>query len=131
MTDKRLWDAFSRFIRIRDAAPFTGLAECFTCGRTKIWKEMDCGHGIPRQHLATKFNETNNHIQCKPCNGFEEGMKDIYSKKVDKLYGAGTWDKLLIASRQTVHRGKFDIEVMTKYYKEEAKKIAKEKNLTI
>lgn len=84
---------------------------------------MDCGHGIGRQHKATKYNETNNHAQCKKCNGFEGGKREVYKENVDKKYGAGTWDKLEIASRQTCKRTKFEIELMTTYYKQKLKDI--------
>ena len=126
MSDKNLWTWFSRYIRLRDSDD-RGYCECFTCGRFGHWKTMDCGHGIGRQHKATKFNELNNHAQCKRCNGFEEGRKDVYSVRVDELYGEGTWNKLLTASRVSTKRGKVDIELMTEYYKKLAKGLAEQK----
>jgi hypothetical protein len=130
MTDAKLWKWFSIYIRVRDSDD-NGNATCFTCGRVKKWKEGDCGHGIGRQHKSTKYNEMNNHFQCKKCNGFEEGRKDEYARKVDEIYGPGTWDKLLLASKQACKRGKVEIETMTEYYKKEAMRIAKLKNITL
>ena len=115
--DKKLWKAFSEFIRLRDA-DVNGIVNCFTCGTPRHWKKVDCGHGVGRQHKATKFNEFNNHGQCKRCNGFEEGRKDVYSKEVHRPYGKGTWDKLLLQSKQVCKRGQFEIDTMEKYYKE-------------
>lgn len=126
-----LWRWFSRFIRLRDAEPFTGMAACFTCGRLRHWKEMDCGHGIPRQHKATKYSEVNNHAQCKRCNAFEGGRMDEYSRQVDKRYGNGTWDKLLLAARQPCKRSRVDIEMMAAHYKREAVKLAEMKKISI
>jgi hypothetical protein len=130
MSDVKLWKWFSIYIRLRDADE-NGYCTCFTCGRIKKWREGDCGHGIGRQHKATKYNEINNHFQCKKCNGFEEGRKDVYAQKVDEKYGAGSWDKLIFASKQVCKRGKSDIEIMTEFYKKEAIKLSKLKNLPL
>lgn len=128
MNDAKLWKIFSEFIRLRDADK-NGLCQCITCGLIRPWKQMDCGHGIGRQHKATKYSEINNHAQCKRCNGFEGGKREIYKLEVDKRYGFGTWDKIELASRQICKRGKIEIEVMTEYYKKEVKKLKLEKNL--
>lgn len=121
-TDARLWKVFSEFIRQRDADE-NGNCKCFTCGLIRHWKQMDCGHGIGRQHKATKFNEKNNHAQCKRCNGFEGGMRERYKEEMDKRYGEGTWDKMEVIARTTCKRGAFEIEQLTKYYKAEVKKL--------
>jgi hypothetical protein len=128
VNDAKLWKVFSEFIRLRDADE-NGLCKCFTCGLVRPWRNMDCGHGIGRQHKSTKFNELNNHAQCKRCNGFEGGKREVYKQRVDELYGEGTWDKLEIASRQTVKRGKVEIEIMTAYYKEKVLELKREKGL--
>jgi len=114
--DDKLWKVFSEFIRRRDADS-NGICKCITCGLVRHWKEMDCGHGIPRQHKATKYNEMNNHAQCKRCNGFEGGKREVYKVEVDKRYGAGTWDKLEVASRGLAKWSKFEIDTMTTFYK--------------
>jgi len=114
--DDKLWKVFSEFIRRRDADS-NGICKCITCGLVRHWKEMDCGHGIPRQHKATKYNEMNNHAQCKRCNGFEGGKREVYKVEVDKRYGAGTWDKLEVASRGLAKWSKFEIDTMTEFYK--------------
>lgn len=120
---------FSKYIRVRDAQPFTGLVKCFTCGGRHNWKEMDCGHGVGRQHMGTKYHEQNNHSQCTSCNVYNEGRKDVYMVEVDKRYGTGTWNKLLILSRGICKRAKFEFDVMAKYYREEFERIKKEKNI--
>lgn len=127
--EKVLWPWFSKYIRVRDAKPFTGLCTCITCGRIKRWDEGDCGHGIPRQHKATKYHEQNNHFQCKKCNGFEGGVREEYERYVDKRYGAGTWNKLLVLSRGLCKRAKFEYDVMAIHYKSEFERIKKEKNI--
>lgn len=84
--EKRLWPIFSQFIRQRDSDE-GGTAKCISCGVLKYWKEGDCGHYISRSYLPVKYDEMNNHFQCKPCNGFREGNKDEYRKSLVKLYG--------------------------------------------
>ncbi len=128
MSDAKLWKIFSEFIRLRDTDQ-EGFGKCFTCNRIIHWKKGDCGHGLGRQHKATKFNECNNHLQCKTCNGFEGGKREVYKEEMDKRYGSDTWNKLEIASRQICKRGKFEIEMMTEYYKKEVQKLKLEKNL--
>lgn len=127
-TDGKLWKAFSEFIRLRDVDQ-TGYGKCITCGRIIHYKKGDCGHGIPRQHKATKYNETNNALQCKPCNGFEGGKREVFKQRVDERYGAGTWDKLELASRTTCKRGQYEIDVMTKFYQQQVKLLKAEKSI--
>lgn len=128
MSDAKLWKAFSEYIRQRDADE-NGYCRCFTCGLIRPWKQMDCGHGIPRQHKATKYHEHNNHAQCKKCNGFEGGKRERYKEEVDRRYGAGTWDRLEVLSRGTCKRGQFEIDVMTSYYRNLTKKLYVDRNI--
>lgn len=129
--DKKAWDAFSLYIRLRDANK-DGICACFTCGLLRHFRQMDCGHGIPRQHNATKFDEQNNHAQCKGCNKFGQGEREKYGVAVDKKYGIGTWEKLQIKSKQSSKAlNAFGIEHFAKYYTELALMIAQEKGITI
>lgn len=121
-SDAKLWKVFSLYIRLRDSDS-NGIAKCFTCPYMAPYSQMDCGHGIGRQHKATKFDERNNHAQCKRCNGFEGGEQAIYKEEVEKRYGKGTWDALVLKSRQVCKRGKVEIDVMTEYYKKRVKEL--------
>lgn len=122
MTDVKLWKAFSEYIRRRDADD-NGIAKCFTCSLQRHWKQMDCGHGIGRQHWATRYNEKNNHAQCKRCNGFEGGKREVYKVEMDKRYGVGTWDKMELMSRVVTKKpSQFEIDTLTKFYTEKIKK---------
>lgn len=124
----KLWPVFSQYIRLRDADN-QGVVKCFTCGKVKHWTQVDAGHGIPRQHKATKYNETNNHAQCKTCNGFQGGVREIYKQRVDEKYGPGTWDKLQLASRSVCKHGKFEYDIMINHYKKEVSRLKLEKGL--
>lgn len=127
--EAKLWKQFSIYIRERDADRF-GMCRCITSGKMIHWVNTDCGHGIGRQHRATKYHEQNNHAQGRKHNRFEEGRKDLYSKEVDRRYGAGTWEKLEILSRTTYKKLSSDeINVLTEHYRSEANRIKKEKGL--
>lgn len=126
--DKKLWKVFSEFIRLRDSDK-DGNGKCFTCSFRGDYKMFDCGHGVGRQHKATKYDERNNHSQCKRCNGFEGGQQAIYKEEVEKRYGKGTWDTLVLKSRQVCKRGQVEIDTMTEYYKNEVKKLKHLKGL--
>lgn len=128
--EEKLWKWFSLFIRLRDSDK-NGNVKCFTCGVIKYFREVDCGHGIPRQHKGTKYDERNNQCQCKKCNAFEQGQQDIYAHNVDVKYGKGTWDKLLVQSRKACHRGLVDYVWMAEHYEQEAQKLAQQKGITI
>lgn len=123
-----LWPIFSKYIRLRDTDK-KGVGRCFTCGRVLDWKSGDSGHGVPRQHKGTKYNEKNNHLQCKPCNGFQGGARELYKAEMDKRYGPGTWDTMIVASRQTSKAGKFEYDTMAAYYGKEVERLLKEKNI--
>lgn len=125
-----LWPIFSLYIRFRDADK-DGIGRCFTCGTPKHYKDLDCGHGIGRQHKNTKYNEKNNHSQCGACNRFNEGKKDVYSKEVDKRYGEGTWDKLLTFSRTPIKRSHYEYDLMTDHYCSKVVELAKQKGIDI
>lgn len=113
--EKKCWDAFSKFIRLRDADE-NGICKCFTCNYRAHWTKMDCGHGIPRQFKSTWLDERNNHAQDKRCNGFLGGMREVYKVEMDKKYGTGTWDKMEIKSKLPSRKTDFDYKVLTMYY---------------
>jgi hypothetical protein len=116
--ETKLWKVFSEFIRRRDAKKFSGgdIGKCITCSHTGHWKTMDCGHGISRKHQATKYDEKNNHLQCKGCNGFKSGKQFEYMLEVDKKYGKGTAELLLIRSKIAVKRGAFEFGILLNEY---------------
>lgn len=126
--DEKLWPVFSLFIRLRDSNE-NGYVKCITCGAWRYFRDGDCGHGVGRQHMGTKYDETNNHFQCKPCNGPGEGRKDVYKEEVNKRYGASHWDMLHIKAKSPCKWGRFEFEMMTLHYMEEIKKLLKGKTL--
>ena len=70
----KLDTVFSEYIRLRDSNK-EGICKCITCGEYKHWREMDAGHFISREHMATRWEEENAHAQCPSCNRFKSGSK--------------------------------------------------------
>jgi hypothetical protein len=117
MKDDKLWKVFSEFIRKREADQ-NGLNKCFTCGTVKHWKEMQAGHGIPRQHWGTRYDERNVQCQCRKCNCFEQGEQAEFAKQVDLKYGDGTWANLVVKKHFVKKRpSQKEIDELTKHYK--------------
>jgi len=123
-----LWPIFSLFIRLRDSNK-QGIGNCFTCGKPKHYTKADCGHGAGRQHKATKYNEQNNHLQCKTCNGFEGGRREAYKIAMDRKYGFGTWDKMEVASRGISKLGKTEVDYLVAHYTKEVERLKFEKGI--
>ncbi len=116
----KLDKAFSEFIRRRDADE-NGYIRCISCGKIVHWKDADCGHFVNRKHLSVRWNEQNCNAQCRSCNRFNEGSLYMYSKGLDKKYGPGTADKLISLQNQSVKLTQFEIDTLTKFYRDENK----------
>lgn len=127
-TDDKLWKVFSVYIRLRDANE-QGYCVCCTSGQLIHWKDCDAGHFISRRHLATKYHEQNVHAQRRFDNRFSSGNQFQYALFIDKKYGKGTAEKLLALSRQRKSLSKFEIDELTKYYKEKIEELKTIKGL--
>ena len=103
---------FSIFIRKRD----NGI--CITCGKQQDWKLCDAGHYIRRGIFQFRWHEKNVHCQCKRCNGYNEGEKDIYRKKMIELYGVDFVELIEAERHKTYKISTGEIKVLINYYKE-------------
>jgi hypothetical protein len=121
MKDDKLWRVFSEYVRRSHA--IDGVCKCVTCGTVGHWKDMDAGHFISRNHKATKFDIQNVAPQCKKCNRFLGGRQYEFGIWIDQKYGEGTAEKILQRSRMVCKRSQVEIDVLTKHYKEELKKL--------
>lgn len=121
---KELDEVFATFIKLRDTDSF-GYGKCITCGGRLHYREGDCGHGIVRQFIATRFDERNCYLQCRECNRFGYGESAIFAKAVDQKHGQGTWEYLQNLSKTTVKLTRPEVEEMVIYYKDKVKSMKK------
>jgi len=105
---------FSLFIRNRDSE--NGYAKCFTCSKIMTIKESQCGHFISRRHYATRWDEINCAAQCVGCNVYNQGNAPQFAANLEKKYGAGTIEKLLMKKKNKANLNRFILETLIKQY---------------
>jgi 5-methylcytosine-specific restriction endonuclease McrA len=106
---RKLDKVFSLYIRTRDQGK-----PCITCGKRH---ELEAGHFIPRQHLATRWDEKNVNGQCSYCNRWLHGNQAEYYLSLVRLYGKPTVDSLMRLKKTTVKLTRADYEKMIERYK--------------
>ena len=121
---------FSLFIRLRDADE-NGCARCITCGTYRDVRNMDCGHFIKRQHMATRFSEINCAAQCKKCNAFEQGRDADFERALIEKYGHEKIDLLKASKNKTFKRSQINLNYLADYYKQKATELSREKEIQI
>ena len=117
---KDLDTIFSIFIRTRDSDE-NGIGKCITCGAFRHWKKADCGHYVKRQFLATRCEEKNCALQCKPCNKWLQGADEKFAIALDLKYGKGTVKMLKIKKFNKVKMGRFEYEILIDIYTNKVK----------
>lgn len=63
-----------------------GANKCYTCD--KVSPTLQCGHFVPRQYLATRWDESNARPQCVGCNIWGKGMILEFEERLTKEIGA-------------------------------------------
>ena len=90
---KKVWNATSRYVRLRGALETTGgrtHARCCTCERILPIEGPGCiqaGHFIPGRTGAVLFDLRGIHPQCPNCNGLLHGNWVEYERFMLKKYG--------------------------------------------
>lgn len=112
--------AFSKYIRLKHSDE-NGNTTCFTCGKVEILSEQDCGHYVSRIHYALRWDERNAHPQCKACNRFNEGRKDVYALKLIELYGPKILEDLQAEKHRVTHLSQDELLEIARVYKAKAK----------
>ena len=117
---------FSRYIRYSHADG-RGNCSCFTCDKVAPVAEMDCGHFVGRQHRATRWEEKNCHPQCRFCNRYCEGRKDVYAVRLVEKYGPHILFELQELKNSVVKLTPADLEEKIALYKAKLKEFEPEK----
>ena len=123
---RRAWDAFSKYIRLRDCLRTTGTSthvKCITCGKLLSISFCDAGHFVSRRYNATLFDERNVNTQCRYCNRFLNGNLLEYRRQVINLYGKGIDIELENKSREIKRFNSQDLTELAEYYKMEREKL--------
>lgn len=114
---KKLDKIFSQYIRKKDA-DINGNVNCYTCGVTKKWEKdgMQAGHFMSRKHTITRWDEQNVKPQCYSCNCHYYGKQYQFALNLNKEYGNGTSEALLLKSRQTQKNTISDLQELIDLY---------------
>lgn len=115
---KKLDTIFSLFIRLRDSDEH-GYASCYTCGVTKHYKELQCGHFAPRQYLSLRYDERNCHTQCYACNMLYNGQPSAYAEHLKRDYGEEILTEIEQKRKEVTKN--FPYEVKLEHYKQAVK----------
>lgn len=114
---KDLDKIFSQFVRQSYAED--GMVDCYTCSKRLRWEEIQNGHFVSRQHLATRYSEDNCRPQCVGCNVFGGGKVSVFAERLEKELGVGTVSRLYREANQIIKD--FPYEAKIEYYKKKLK----------
>jgi len=122
--EKQAKEWFSRLVRLKGCLKTTGSPEygvCFTCGDTKPFSELQCGHFISGRGNSLFFEENNSFSQCMFCNTFKGGNLKIYREKMIRRFGIKEVERLesLRHIPQRITEGEFRVKFTL--YKDEFK----------
>ena len=114
---KKAWEVFSLWIRKRDS-DWRGYGQCITC--RKVLKvpsgEAHAGHFRHGSTLRSYFYEKNVHLQCRSCNFFKDGARDLYALRLIEKYGDGIIQEIHAVNKDTRTWNRKDLqEIIDKY----------------
>lgn len=115
---------FSKYIRLKNAND-NGVVRCYTCGKNMSWTQAECGHYIPRAHMATRFLEMNCHPQCFTCNHELRGNLEIYRNNLLLEYGIENVEYLERLKNETNRLLPSELEELYNIYKWKCKCLTK------
>lgn len=114
---------FSRAIRLSHADEF-GIVECYTCGERHHWKQMDCGHFIPRDNMSTRYSELTCAPQCIKCNQYKDGNEAAFAAHLE-ADRQGVVEMLRELGRQRMDYSRDELKVMFGDYSKKVKVLLK------
>lgn len=119
---------FQLYVRLRDTDE-NGNGNCCSCGKFVHYKCADAGHFVSRRFLATLFDERNVHLQCKGCNGFNNGCPEGYSLFLIDRYGVEEIERLNQEKQKSIKIYQYDYENMIELYTQRINEIRTERGL--
>lgn len=128
---RKLDGVFSEYIRLRDSRPYGyKYFKCISCGRVLPYEDADCGHFIGRTHMSTRFDEKNCSAECRHCNRFGSDHIIYYERNLVQRYGKEAVDMLIARGRASKKWTAWELDILTRHYKEEIKKMKSERDGT-
>lgn len=100
---------FSQYTRL-SYADENGYNKCYTCGRRAHYKEMQCGHFMPRSLMATRWNGNNARPQCGVCNSSANGRRDTFRRNLISEIGIEAVENIEVESKQMALFGFHDLQ---------------------
>ena len=110
------WKVFATWVKNRDT-DWRGYGNCFTC-ETKLKVpsgQAHAGHFVHGKYKKTYFLESNVHLQCRSCNYFKDGARDVYALKLIEKYGDGIIQQIHSFNKQHEWK-KGELEDIIKQY---------------
>ena len=123
----KAWDAFSKYIRARDAIKTTGTIDycvCVTCGRTYPTFGVGCiqaGHFVPGRWNSVLFDEECTNGQCYGCNCGQGGMWVEYEAVMVQRHGQDKVDEMKRRKNKSVRYYESDYKDIEDKYKQKLK----------
>jgi hypothetical protein len=114
---EKVVEMFSKYIRLKYAK--NGYVRCYTCGKVKYWKKMQCGHGFGGRGNSILFDEEICRPQCYSCNVGKGGNYDIFHAKLEEEYGFGFLQRKLRQKNEIKQFTELELENLYSYYKEQ------------
>lgn len=113
--------AFNTYIRTRDAEQ-----PCISCGRHHEGKH-DAGHYRTRgASPATRYDETNCHKQCAPCNQHLSGNIENYTPNLIEKIGQEAFD-ILMGPHPVKKWTREELEQLAAHYRQKTRELIKQR----
>ena len=109
----KAWKLFSEYIR-RKSGEYTA---CYTCGKVLHWKELQAGHLLDSRCNSILFEEEGVRVQCRGCNLFKSGNKEVYIPKFIDECGREKYDELVRLKHTSKKMSAGDYEELIEKYK--------------
>lgn len=127
----KAWEAFSKFIRLRDALKTTGDPDfliCITCKRR--WKTngrycAQAGHFVAGRNNSLLIDEKFVNGQCPICNVHLRGNIVLYEREMIKRYGKKAVEEVKDRSLETVQMKNYQWKEIEDEYKQKYKELEK------
>ena len=128
ITKAKVWSAFSRYIRLRDADK-NGNCACATCGKIQPWTAMHAGHAIGGRGNDVIYDEFVVYAQCELDNIWKNGCYPQFAIFIIKKFGMEWFEERLIRAKRAHKFTKADLTEMYGFFTEEAERLRTEKGL--